>query len=557
VSQPLRAAQLAVLVAVVGAVHACAGSPSSTQRYASDAQPVAEDAGQVPAPEASSPGSPIIALPEVQLAEGTLLGKSEGKTRMFLGIPYAAPPLGALRFARPVSPPPFGRRSAAQFGAQCPQSTAEAFLTDVPLAASEDCLYLNVYTPDDARPDDLRPVLVFVHGGGGLDGSGASYDARALSEAGGAVVVTINYRLGLLASLVHEALDAELGHPSGNLSIHDQQHALRWVRDHIASFGGDPTQVTLFGQSQGGNYVCVHMFARGSEGLARRYIMESGACVESGAPELRATNLKSGASAVASLCPGALDVVGCLRGLGPAEFVTWQSSNSNANVYVDGDVLSDKPLALLRAGKVQRGEVILGSNEHELRFLENEPWRAKRWPILKNTAEFGIVLAAAWPLDSPDVVLRYGLPPNDEAANSIFVRIATDAGFRCPARFMARELHAQGVPVYLYSFGLDPAVHIQELDYVFGWAEGRVSRLFAGASVPANGDLLTAMQGYWLDFARTGDPNGAGRVVWPRYTKNADEHMHLAERVSVESKLSQADCDMWDRILVTEPQPSP
>src|SRR5580693_3890236 len=211
--------------------------------------------------------------PIVPTSDGAVRGTTAGAVDEFLGIPYAAPPIGHLRW-RPPQPPARWRgvRDATQFGPSCPQA-ASAFSPPGPF--SEDCLYLNVSTPT-LRPGASRPVLVWIHGGGFTQDSGRNYDPATLA-ADGIVVVTINYRLGALGFLAHPALASRPGGPAGNYGLMDQQAALRWVQANISRFGGNPRNVTIAGESAGGLSVLAQLVSRGSRGLFQRAIVQSGA----------------------------------------------------------------------------------------------------------------------------------------------------------------------------------------------------------------------------------------------------------------------------------------
>jgi len=204
---------------------------------------------------------------------GPVRGTVTSEYRTFQGIPYAAPPVGELRWRPPQPPERWSTpRDATTPGSRCPQ-LASAEL-GFPGSVDEDCLYLNVITPRSARPGQLRPVMVWVHGGAFLWGAGSDYDARRLAVGGDVVVVTVNYRLGLLGFLGHPSLEG-----SGNFGLQDQQAALRWVRRNAAAFGGDPGNITVFGESAGALSVCAQLASPASGGLFHRAVMQSGPCM--------------------------------------------------------------------------------------------------------------------------------------------------------------------------------------------------------------------------------------------------------------------------------------
>jgi para-nitrobenzyl esterase len=477
---------------------------------------------------------------------GQLEGAVEGRSRLFLGIPYAR----ASRFVPPEPAEPWsGVRPARAFGPICPQATPERRFPDVQsLPQSEDCLLLNVYAPVDA---DRAPVMVYIHGGSGISGAGSDYDGRYLSEAGGVVVVTLNYRLGALSWLAHPVLDRGLSVPSGNLGLRDQQLALRWVRDNIAAFGGDPSRVTLFGQSAGALHTCLHMFATGSEQLAQRFVMQSGGCVNSAVGPLRRPGIELVTSdLISALCSGAADAAACLRERGTDELVNFRNTRGSLQEqlapYVDGQLFVDHPNALARAGKFVHAPVITGSNALETNFLSDPLW-GQKWPLVNNAVELLVGVSAMYPDSVLDILAHYGAPASDAAANVLLTRIMDDSWFRCPARALAREASAHGGQAFSYSFDVKPGVHLQELDYVFGWPGAPVSQRYPDAVTPPTPSVLRAMQRYWTTFARTGDPND-GEVAWPKYEPAQPALLRLAEPLSKADDASQPDCDFWDGV---------
>jgi para-nitrobenzyl esterase len=477
---------------------------------------------------------------------GQLEGAVEGHSKVFLGIPYAR----ANRFVPPEPAQPWsGVRAARAFGPICPQATPERRFPDVQsLPQSEDCLLLNVYAPVDA---DRAPVMVYIHGGSGISGAGSDYDGRYLSEAGGVVVVTLNYRLGALSWLAHPVLDRGLSVPSGNLGLRDQQLALRWVRDNIAAFGGDPARVTLFGQSAGALHTCLHMFATGSEQLVQRFVMQSGGCVNSAVGPVRRAGIELVTSdLINALCNGAADAAACLRERGADELVNYKNTRGSLQEqltpHVDGQLLVDHPNVLARAGKFVHAPVITGSNALETNFLSDPLW-GQKWPLVNNAIELLVGVTAMYPDSVLDILAHYGAPASDAAANVTMARIMDDSWFRCPARALAREASTHGGAAFWYSFDVKPGVHLQELDYVFGWPGAPVSQRYADAVKPPTPSVLRAMQRYWTTFARSGDPND-GELAWPKYEPAQPALLRLAEPLNKADDPSRADCDFWDGI---------
>jgi para-nitrobenzyl esterase len=481
------------------------------------------------------------------VASGKLQGTLVGTTREFLGIPYATPPVGELRFAPPEPVEPWtGVRQATAIGPSCPQNTG-AFAP--PGTQSEDCLTLNVYTPQDAKRVKTRlkglPVMVFIHGGAFVSGGSILYDSQKLSEVGHLVVVTINYRLGALGFLSHPDLDQTrpFDQPSGNDAIRDQQMALRWVQGNIGAFGGNASNVTVFGESAGSMSTCLQMVSPLSRDLAQRFIMESAVCI-GGLPVIdKASADAIGAAIGADLCPGEADVIACLRAKPTADLVAWRKDAGISGagwgpVYNAADpVLPAKPITLVRMGIYNKGPIILGSNKNEWRLFQaiglDRP--------VSTIAEFNAALDKTFG-EAAGLVKSYYTVASDAEANTVYIRLMTDSVFRCPARQLARLTSVQGSIVHLYSFEEGVAMHASEIPYVFG----NPSQLAPVLVEP----LRAAVQGYFTQFAKIGDPNGKGQAYWPAYNLITDQHMTLKAESEVGSQLSQSDCDFWD-LLVT------
>jgi para-nitrobenzyl esterase len=480
--------------------------------------------------------------------QGLLAGKTTGASCEYLGVPYAKPPVGPLRFAAPEPAPPWqGVREATAFGAACIQGM-DLSGSDV---KSEDCLFLNVWTPS-ATPAEPLPVMVFVHGGGYSGGATNTYGGRGLSESGPVVMVSMNYRLGALGFFAHPELDAErAGRPSGSDGIRDQQLALRWVRDNIASFHGDPNNVTLFGESAGGSSVCVHLVSPGSRNLVDRFIMESGVCTRGVAngiaavPQARAYGLTR--QMAQDLCPDAADAMDCLRQLPPEQVMSWTAGNGAGAggepglswaPVIEGSsgVLPDQPDALIARGAAHPGEVIVGTNKNEYGLFQlggDIVW--SRGDLVERIeTRYG---------DQAQQVLALYAPDGTTDANQAYVALMTDVMFRCPARRLARAVAVQGTSTYLYSFEHGTAIHADELTPLLGWEHNAFSVL------PPPAGLQQAMQAYWTNFARTGDPNGQELPTWPTYDVAGDRHMTLVDPPKPGSALQRDACDFWDAYL--------
>jgi para-nitrobenzyl esterase len=483
----------------------------------------------------------------INVTEGALRGKRDHDARLFLAVPYAAPPLGALRFALPEPPQRWqGVRNAGTHGPSCIQPPDG---TDGPTA--EDCLTLDVYTPTQVTSP--LPVMVFLHGGAFAGGGAHTFAAQWLSAAQDVIVVTVNYRLGALGLLVDPALDAALGVPSGNLALRDQQRALRWLRDNVAAFGGDRTRITLFGQSAAAISTCLHLFARGSEGLAQRFLMQSGTCLEGGgAPLTRAQIAERSAAYIQLRCPDQTTRLSCLRSLPVSSFTALSIAEdflvSGFYPYVDGSLLPAPPRELVRRGELHAGEILLGTNLSEFDLPKT---KGSLLPELPNQLALRFLIATSFPEDDETLLSLYA-HGSDADAHAAYVRLTVDKDQRCPSRALARATSARGYPTYLYSFEVAPAVHAMELDYVFGWPEGGVSQGLTGAPYPPLRSLVGAMQRYWTRFARSGDTNltsgskdGGHTPTWPTFNEGG-AYLTLAEPIRSVSSLYGAECDFWD-----------
>jgi len=489
----------------------------------------------------------------VATASGTARGTVTSGHRLFAGIPYAAAPIGALRWKPPAPPAHWGGiRDATTVGAQCPQQRAASVRGPGDVGGNEDCLFLNVWTPARAAAAK-RPVLVWIHGGAFAVGSGNFYDPSRLVAAGDMVVVTINYRLGALGFLADPALsdDGQVG----NFGLMDQQAALRWVRDNITAFGGDPARVTIAGESSGATSVCDHLVAPGSAGLFGAAIMQSGRC-QPQAP--RETAARMSADYAAKLgCPAAAPaaVARCLRALPvyklvatPLTYLT--SGGVSAPGPVTGqELLPDDPVTAMRAGKTVKVPVLLGNNHDESTALiafTKPPSTTGQYldDLVQDFGPDADKVAALYPAAS------YGHPASALAA------ALTDYDFACPAAAMAGFL-SHGGPVYEYEFddsnaaapaGVPTlpfplgAAHTFELPYLFG-----VTGMLNPATATQQ-SLSTQMIAYWAAFVNTGNPQAPNQPGWPRHTDAQVLILRPDATVISTDFTQQHHCDQWATI---------
>ena len=442
---------------------------------------------------------------------GALRGVVAADHRLFAGIPYAAPPVGALRFAPPAPASPWrGERDATHAGPRCIQDPDADF--ERGHNSSEDCLTLNVWTPPVSRGP--RPVMVWIHGGAFANGSSGIYDARWLTTHGDILVVTVNYRLGALGFLAHPALGA--GGDVGNYGLADQQAALRWVHDNIAAFGGDPDKVTVAGESAGAMSVCDHLVAPGSAGLFRAAIVMSGPCQAQA--DLATARRASLDYAAAAGCRDAATAAACLRAL-PVDRLrkpVWYygiGSDRLTGPVTGTAVLPVAPIAAFGAGSQPRVPVLIGTTGDEFtlftgyRYLrEGDRFVASEYPRLlaETFGPAGVAIGARYPVE------RYG------GVAQAYSTAVTDADFSCVAERMAVGLARSG-PVYAYEFndrGAPAPDLLRTLPFPVGASHSLELRyLFdiGGAPPlnPAQRALSDAMLGYWTQFVRTGTPGGA------------------------------------------------
>jgi len=500
-------------------------------------------------------------------------------TTDFLGIRYAAAPTGTLRFAAPTAPAAVsGTVGALKFGSSCPQTPSPFGQASV----DEDCLFLNIFVPTPPVSSKNRlPVMVFFHGGAFVVGESSDFNGTLLATQGKVIIVTINYRLGILGYLADAALDAESpSGASGNYGLADQQFALKWVHQNIAAFGGDPERVTIFGESAGGFSVCANVVSPAAAGLFQRAITESGPC--SSALPTKAGAETEGAGIAAALgCTQTTSaaVAACLRGLTVPEILAVQngitSQNSIASLtaffpHVDGVLIPEEPVQALALGQFNHVPLLMGTNHDEGRlFIALDfdlnpavgPLTAAEYP----TAVAGIAAAAVAEGGSnnpalveqitKEILQRYplnGFASPDLALSAIF----TDSAFSCPSN-LALQLTSLQVASFGYEFNDEkapmaflPAVtfpygatHTDELQFLFPF----------GTKLSANEQKLAAtMRAYWTNFAAHGNPNHAGQPFWPEFGVlfNDDQSLTAPTPVVEFDFANVHKCNFWTDVLL-------
>ncbi|HEX2689384.1 MAG TPA: carboxylesterase family protein [Kofleriaceae bacterium] len=484
-------------------------------------------------------------------ADGLVRGVETATMRAFRGIPYAAAPVDELRWRPPVRHARWHDiLDATQFANHCPQA-ASPFGRE---SATEDCLFLNVYAPRHAV---LRPVMVWIHGGALVTGESDDYDPTRLVEQGDVLVVTINYRLGALGFLAHPALSAgSPDHTSGNYGLMDQQEALRWVHRNILLFGGDPSRVTIFGESAGGLSVHEQLVAPGSQGLFQRAIVESGA-YQLTQPSLATGEVLGFAFATRAGCID--QSAACLRGLSVAQVLASQAGGtSGASPVIDGTFLPRSVGAAFASGQFNHVPVMEGANHDEWRLFVGEtelvtgPVTAQTYPAAIQ-ATLGVPAALV-----PLFAAQYPLASFPSPALAVSA-LGTDAIFACNARFAAQKL-SQFVPTFAYEFNdeaaperfLPPvsfpygAAHASELQYLFD--------LPVAVPAPpldaAQQQLSEAMIDYWTTFARTGQPSSFHTPSWTRFAADQDTMQSLVPATPrpETSFATDHNCAFWDAL---------
>ncbi|MFC0627035.1 carboxylesterase/lipase family protein [Kribbella deserti] len=457
------------------------------------------------APSARAAPDPAL----VKTTGGVVRGVVGPAGQMFQGIPYAA----AGRFAAPRPTAWSGVLDATKPGKVCAQS--RSYPIGKP-STDEDCLNLNVTVPAGQRAK--RPVIVWIHGGSLMIGMGDLYGPERLA-AGGAVVVSINYRLGVTSFLAHPALKE-----SGGLALHDQRAALRWVRDNIAAFGGDPGNVTLMGQSGGGYAVCGQLASPASAGLFHRAIVQSAPCLTPG----NASRNKAAAEADSEQvikdvgCATVADVAACLRAV-PIDVLLTAYGTQREPRPMSGTATLPLPVEqAFRTGRFNRVPVLVGVNRDEEngRIIGQELGAGK--PMADE--EYEPAVRAQFRKDADAVLKRY---PLGDSAGQTLAKVRTDSGWAVPSLDTARTL-SRWTPTRMYEFAEQDtpwyagmpmpsfpvaAQHMAELPYLFDLA------LFEQLSA-SQARLAERLIGAWTRFAAEGDPNGGGESVWPRLCDN-------------------------------------
>jgi carboxylesterase type B len=494
-------------------------------------------------------GNPLVVVTD----KGAVRGFRAQGVDSFLGIRYAAPPTGALRWRPPQPAQPWsGVVPATAYGNRC----AAAASTNGPRTEAEDCLFVNVQRPSGLTAGGRRPVYVFIHGGGLVNGSSNQADMAAMVQATGVVGVTFNYRLGVLGFLGLPQLTAE-GGESGNYGFMDQQAALRWIQRNIGAFGGDPRRVTVGGESAGGWSVCGHLVAPGSRGLLSQAMMQSGSC---DTRTQREAETAGTATADAVGCTDPATVVACLRATPVGRLI--DAPNQSFRLVRGTPTLPLDPAVAVSSGQFARVPVVIGANRDEGRtFAQGDiGWSQDQY--------------VAWVRDTFDanadaVLARYPWPANADRFTPAYLvgAVMTDSGILasiggCANRRLTRDL-ARWTRTYAYEFahrtgpGLTPipgyiwgAGHAAELAYLFPSFDNGTP--IAPTFNAAERRLARDMKHYWGAFTLHGTPNGPGLARWPGYNGTGTVMSLRAggqsRPISDAQLVAEHQCGFWDSL---------
>jgi para-nitrobenzyl esterase len=509
--------------------------------------------GVANAATAMPPASPLT----VAVDSGQLHGKAVGSTRQFLGIPYAQPPVGALRWAAPQPASHWaGVRDATTAGNACPQVQVPGVTPPI----SEDCLFVNVTTPLHERPGARLPVMVWWHGGGFTTGAGSPYDAQRLADQGNVIVVTVNYRLGVFGYFGLPGLP-----DSGNFGFADQIASLKWAKRNATAFGGDPNNLTVFGESAGGMSTCAMLTSPQAVGLVDKAAISSGSCrlnwpasgllpgVAAQMPYIALSQDQADGSADAASIGCTADVLTCMRGKSMADLTPLDGDFSDHLAY-GTPLLPHNPANALRDGQFVRVPVISGGNADEERAFVGGAIQANPNSVTAQT--YPQLLQQAFSSNAATVAAKYPLSAYPSAALA-WSTVITDESWACPTATGDRQL-AKHTTVYPYEYA-DPnapninginlpqlpqgAAHADDLPTFFDL--GGVNLL----KTTAQQQLAATMIGYWTRFAWTGNPNQYGAPPWARATRTGTTQLQFVpDAVQPVDFTAEHQCGFWDSL---------
>jgi para-nitrobenzyl esterase len=509
-----------------------------------------------------------LAAGAVSIDTGKVIGvydSADQDVRVYKGIPYATPPVGTLRWREPQPVAPWdGVRPCREFGPACPQPKSAIFTETNKGPMNEDCLYLNIWTPSKAVASASLPVMVWIHGGGNIQGSASTpfYDGGSLARKG-VVLVSINYRLGPLGFFAHPLLSKESKQGvSGNYGLLDQIAALKWVQKNIRAFGGDPNRVTVFGESAGALNIHCLIASPLAKGLFHRAIAQSGHAFSRNR-HLREnwygqeSMEKQGERLAKDLgVAEASDPLKALRALS-AETIIDQTKptlgvggekGNRFSFVVDGWVLPDEIKTIFLRGRHNAVPLIVGANADEGTLFTLKP-------SIRTVEAYRLSVKALYGALADEVLAMY--PVNDPAEiRKTLSDSLGDMGFVAGARALARGMGTVKSPAYLYHFTMKAggkwgavlgAHHAAEIPYVFDNLDrDRISPDLKRRA------LAKTMSAYWVRFAETGNPNSEGLPLWPSYGAASDEHLEFGEEIKVGRHLRKAAGDLFDKSMAQQ-----
>ncbi len=507
----------------------------------------------------------------IQTDKGKVTGVLDEKNGVcgYKGIPYVSAPVGELRFARPVEHEPWPETLIANDPkAECLQMPMSLMPAKNP-TGSEDCLYLNIWHPKNAA-ERAKAVMVFLHGGSYIYGSKNwdLYDGANLSRRGDVVVVTINYRLSALGFLVHPALKDKDGY-SGNYGLWDQLAALKWVKKNIARFGGDPDNVTLFGESAGGISVGLQLVSPESKGLFHKAIIESGPMILFSDT---VDKMEKSGTAIAELlgCKDPNTAAECLRSVPAERFIKDVPININPisdydpnlkftyEPCIDGRFIPDVPLKLIVKGLFATGiPVIIGSNSDEASYFTVSMNLKTEEDLVKNFEKNSVILNEMLGIDiNPDIVMKVYPLEKYKNPRDAYNAVVRDVAFTCPTDMVAKMISKYQPNTFLYIFAKPPtkggmlgdwgAFHGSELAFVYGNFEFMGIKFFS----KANAAYAKKVIAYWADFAKTGTPKPEGLPEWTRFNPQIGNHLLFGEdNISMSENYQKEACDLMESYL--------
>ncbi|XP_068459056.1 carboxylesterase 3 isoform X2 [Clinocottus analis] len=503
--------------------------------------------------------------PVVSLKNGQIRGQyvtvkgTERRVKQYLGLPFARPPVGPLRFAAPQDAEPWeGERDCTHQPPMCIQDpdivvnlTRDMSVRFTPPELSEDCLYLNVYTPAEAAGGDKLPVMLWIHGGGLAIGAASQYDGAPLAAYENIVVVIIQYRLGILGFL-----STGDEHAQGNWGLLDQLAALRWVQENIQAFGGDPQAITVAGESAGGISASILTLSPQAKGLFQRAIFQSGVATLGAYTTKHPLNHAKIVAQLAGCDRNSTEeLVQCVKGKSKDELVDISKKMKlYLGAVVDGVFLMDTAQELLKKGEMMKIPVMMGITNHEFGWLLPKNFVSPGWEKGMNRESVMAWMNQFYPAGASsandliaDEYLKDAKTP--EEVRDAFTEIMGDQLMTLPVVTTAGSHSDAGAPVYMYEFVHRPEIHKDtrpsfvkadhgdDVAYMFGacfWT-GHVQII--GNITKEDEGLCRTMMSYWGSFTRTGSPNGPGLVVWPQYDRQKQEYLELGLTQTVRQKL--------------------